>query len=297
MHERQLRRGPPSPRRQHGAGDLLAGVISALVALPFAQPANLTWQQVPWLLALSPGQLAGGLLLYMASLKRIPAGQAALLACLSWSWARSGVAVRRREAGRSHPAGRCHRNRRGGGERVARFAESASMKRFVSIAALLIAAPLAAVAQSVASLADGRTGRIEFTSMTPWDRASSCVCGCAGDLLRHAGPPPPRAARMPAMVIAHGSGGILAGREDAWAARLNGLGIATFVVDSFTPRDHPRRRATRAGSHHGQPRRRLAALKLLATHPRIDTARSASWVFTWRPGCPLLEPGAGCGAV
>ena len=70
----------------------LAGVISALVALPFAEPTNVTWQQVPWLLALSPGQLAGGLLLYMASLKRIPAGQAALLGLLElvlgpvWVW-------------------------------------------------------------------------------------------------------------------------------------------------------------------------------------------------------------------
>jgi drug/metabolite transporter (DMT)-like permease len=70
----------------------LAGVISAVVALPFAEPANVTWQQVPWLLALSPGQLAGGLLLYMASLKRIPAGQAALLGLLElvlgpvWVW-------------------------------------------------------------------------------------------------------------------------------------------------------------------------------------------------------------------
>ena len=47
---------------------------------------------MPWLLALSPGQLAGGLLLYMASLKRIPAGQAALLGLLElvlgpvWVW-------------------------------------------------------------------------------------------------------------------------------------------------------------------------------------------------------------------
>ena len=70
----------------------LAGVISGLVALPFAEPTNVTWAQVPWLLALSPGQLAGGLLLYMASLKRIPAGQAALLGLLElvlgpiWVW-------------------------------------------------------------------------------------------------------------------------------------------------------------------------------------------------------------------
>lgn len=70
----------------------LAGVISGLVALPFAEPGNVTWSQVPWLLALSPGQLAGGLLLYMASLKRIPAGRAALLGLLElvlgplWVW-------------------------------------------------------------------------------------------------------------------------------------------------------------------------------------------------------------------
>lgn len=70
----------------------LAGVISGLVALPFAHPENVTWSQLPWLFALSPGQLAGGLLLYMASLKRIPAGQAALLGLLElvlgpiWVW-------------------------------------------------------------------------------------------------------------------------------------------------------------------------------------------------------------------
>ncbi len=70
----------------------LAGVISVLVALPFAEPANVTWSQVPWLLALSPGQLVGGLLLYMASLKRIPAARAALLGLLElvlgpiWVW-------------------------------------------------------------------------------------------------------------------------------------------------------------------------------------------------------------------
>ena len=70
----------------------LAGLLSGLVALPFAHPENVTWPMVPWLLALSPGQLAGGLLLYMASLKRIPAGQAALLGLLElvlgplWVW-------------------------------------------------------------------------------------------------------------------------------------------------------------------------------------------------------------------
>ena len=70
----------------------LAGLISGLVALPFAHPWDVTWSQLPWLFALSPGQLAIGLLLYMASLKRIPAAQASLLGLLElvlgpiWVW-------------------------------------------------------------------------------------------------------------------------------------------------------------------------------------------------------------------
>ncbi len=75
---------------------VLAGVISAAVALPFAHPSTISAKQVPWLLALGPGQLAGGLLLYVASLRRIPAGRAALLGLLElvlgpiWVWAIDG---------------------------------------------------------------------------------------------------------------------------------------------------------------------------------------------------------------
>jgi len=75
---------------------LLAGVISALAALPFARLGDVDARQMAWLLALGPGQLAGGLLLYMASLKRIPAGRAALLGLLElvlgpiWVWAVDG---------------------------------------------------------------------------------------------------------------------------------------------------------------------------------------------------------------
>jgi drug/metabolite transporter (DMT)-like permease len=71
---------------------LLAGVISALISAPFASPSTAGAAEFPWLLALGPGQLAGGLLLYMAALKRIPAGRAALLGLLElvlgpiWVW-------------------------------------------------------------------------------------------------------------------------------------------------------------------------------------------------------------------
>jgi drug/metabolite transporter (DMT)-like permease len=71
----------------------LAGILSSFVALPFADPFSVTGPQLLWLLALGPGQLAGGLLLYVASLRRLPAGQAALLGLLElvvgpiWVWA------------------------------------------------------------------------------------------------------------------------------------------------------------------------------------------------------------------
>ncbi len=70
----------------------LAGILAALASLPFAHPSRITFNDLPWLLALGPGQLAFGLLLYMAALKRIPAGRAALLGLLEivlgpiWVW-------------------------------------------------------------------------------------------------------------------------------------------------------------------------------------------------------------------
>lgn len=153
------------------------------------------------------------------------------------------------------------------------------MKRAASAAAavLLLLLPLPAHAEPVASLADGRTGRIEFPSVTPSGPSElvrrthpATEAIVAGSLVL----PQTAEARMPAMVIAHGSGGILRGREDAWAARLNALGIATFVVDSFTPRGlqstsrDQSRLSTMANLADA-----LAALRLLATHPYIDPAR------------------------
>jgi dienelactone hydrolase len=141
--------------------------------------------------------------------------------------------------------------------------------------ALALLAIADARAEPIASLADGRSGRLEYESITPTGffglirRAASPKTVVTGVLTL-----PPGTDKVPAMVIAHGSGGILAGREDAWAARLNGLGIATFVVDSFAPRGlsstarDQSRLSTMANLADA-----LAALKLLATHPRIDPAR------------------------
>jgi dienelactone hydrolase len=150
--------------------------------------------------------------------------------------------------------------------------------RHAALAAAFIfaqAAPL--LAQPVSSLVDGRVGRIEFVSATPSGPTELVrrTYGTAGTVIVGTLTlPRGSAAAVPAMVIAHGSGGILPGREDAWAKRLNGLGIAAFVVDSFTPRGlvstarDQSRLSTMANLADA-----LAALSLLTTHPRIDPAR------------------------
>lgn len=149
------------------------------------------------------------------------------------------------------------------------------MRSAASIAAMLLMAASPALGQAMSSLADGRTGRIEFQSATPagpTELVTRTYKGTivAGTLALPQGGGP----GTPAMVIAHGSGGILPGREHAWARRLNELGIATFVVDSFTPRGltstsrDQSRLSTMANLADA-----LAALRLLATHPQLDPER------------------------
>src|SRR5207248_10098663 len=50
-------------------------------------------------------------------------------------------------------------------------------------------------------------------------------------------PPGPHAARsVPAVVLLHGSGGVLASRELTYAPQLARMGVAALVVDSFGAR-------------------------------------------------------------
>ncbi|WP_374442396.1 dienelactone hydrolase family protein [Stella sp.] len=148
------------------------------------------------------------------------------------------------------------------------------------VAGALVAAILgmfpAAASPVRTDLGDGATGRIAFLSRTP-SGPSELMAGqgpetaIAGELRlpARAGP-----GRVPLMIVSHGSGGILAGREDAWAERLRGLGVATLVVDSFGPRgirataEDQGRLSTAASVADA-----FAALRIAATHPAIDAAR------------------------
>jgi dienelactone hydrolase len=76
---------------------------------------------------------------------------------------------------------------------------------------------------------------------------------------------------FPAMVIMHSSRGIVATIQ-AWARMFNDIGVATFVVDSFTPRGLTEQSAGQLSFPAGAVDA-LSALKTLTQDPRIDHKR------------------------
>lgn len=173
-------------------------------------------------------------------------------------------------------------NRSNGELPMAMTAPKAALRYVLVGAALILAGVGAARAGSitpdqppVATLADGRTGTVAFTALTPKtaralvQRTVTDTSVIAGVLTVPAGAHGP----VPAMVIAHGSGGVTRGEYD-WANRLNALGIASFVIDNFTGRgisetETDQFRVSPVADIAGA----LAALRLLATHPAIDPKR------------------------
>ena len=143
---------------------------------------------------------------------------------------------------------------------------------------------LASVAVQVAhatpldSLAGGQTGRIEFNSITPtsvWtyvrrNTTDTTPVTVYGDLLL----PKNVSAKVPALVLSHGSSGVSPFAYEVWAARMNAAGVAVFIVDSFKPRGI-------GESVHDQgvlsPAANVAdalnGLRVLATHPAVDASR------------------------
>lgn len=148
------------------------------------------------------------------------------------------------------------------------------MRRFLAVLGL-ICLPWLAAAQAP------RVETHPFESRTPTDQqfltgaADAPRVTISGELRL-----PVATGRLPAVVLLHGSGGVSPNLQ-AWVAELNGMGIATFVVDSFagrgitgTPTDQDRlsRMVMVVDAYR--------ALDLLAAHPRIDPARVAVMGFS-----------------
>lgn len=157
---------------------------------------------------------------------------------------------------------------------------SRSLNRWIAIMLLTLAgcgSVTVAAEEMKTTLAAADYGRIHFNSV----RRDTTI----GQLYKHTAaldesiwgelrfPATMTADKVPVMVVMHSSAGITRSVHE-WADFLNQMGIATFMVDSFTPRGIQRTVedqfqltvATTASDG-------LLALKLLATHPRIDASR------------------------
>jgi dienelactone hydrolase len=99
--------------------------------------------------------------------------------------------------------------------------------------------------------------------------------------------PKPGSERLPAVVLIHGSGGI--GRNSAdWVGVLNGIGISTFLVDSFTARGLVSVTTNQAVlGRLVQTYDAYRALELLAKHSRVDPAKIGAMGFS-RGGQAIL---------
>lgn len=157
------------------------------------------------------------------------------------------------------------------------------MNRLITIALLLFSK--VAIAAPLSDLSAGQTGRIEFQSMTPqsiWTYARKNMTDTKsvvvwGDLIM----PKTPSGKVPAVIYSHGSTGVSAAAFDVWAKELNNAGVALFVVDSYKPRGISETQTNQDQlSPGGQIADALNALKLLATHPKIDATRIFNMGFS-----------------
>jgi len=154
----------------------------------------------------------------------------------------------------------------------------ATMKLLIATAAFCLCsvAEFALADTPVTSLADGRTGRITFSVAAGSSTLGSLVNRTyvvsdtiSGDLLMPEGV----TGAVPAMVISHGSGG-LAVLSYAWAEMFARMGVAAFVIDHFNGRGFSSTYSDQSLINSNViAADGLMALRLLATHPRIDASR------------------------
>ncbi|MDB5815743.1 MAG: hypothetical protein JWN23_2860 [Rhodocyclales bacterium] len=88
-------------------------------------------------------------------------------------------------------------------------------------------------------------------------------------------------AKVPAVLLMHGSGGIYDAMLDYWPKLLNAQGIAVFSLDRFGPRGVKSTAEDQSQvPFAADVADEFAALRLLASHPRIDAKRIAVMGFS-----------------
>ena len=139
-------------------------------------------------------------------------------------------------------------------------------------------------APPMARLAAAQTARIEihsFETVTLTDKqfltgAKDGKPARIGGELRL----PPGTGRVPAVILVHGSAGVGA-NVDRWAQELNGIGVAAFLLDSFTGRGIVQTVSDQSQlGHLAMIVDAYRALELLSKHARIDGSRIAVMGFS-----------------
>lgn len=86
--------------------------------------------------------------------------------------------------------------------------------------------------------------------------------------------------RLPAVILVHGSGGVDT-HEGRWASELNSMGVAAFLLDSFSGRGIDETAVDQSQLSLGAMIvDAYRALALLSSHPRIDPSRIALMGFS-----------------
>jgi dienelactone hydrolase len=156
---------------------------------------------------------------------------------------------------------------------------------------LLCSTGLQADESKLSSELPARIEVIPFESMTLSD--AQFLVGEKGIPISIAGVlqfPRGKAAKVPAVIVLHGSGGMNAGYE-LWSRQLNQIGVATFLVDSFSARGLSNVNASQASlGRLNELMDGYRALDLLSKHPRIDPSRIALLGFS-RGGQSTLYAG------
>nr|WP_326531063.1 dienelactone hydrolase family protein [Rhodoferax sp.] len=148
------------------------------------------------------------------------------------------------------------------------------------LVAALAAVSTQAFAAPLKDLSNGQTGRFEYESITPPNRhlyarqllAGTTVATIPAELLTPKGIA--KDAKVPAVVLSHGSGGVESNLYDVWAKELNAAGYAVLIADSYKPRGvvetNSNQELVPYPAHVADT---MNALRMLVTHPQIDAAR------------------------
>jgi poly(3-hydroxybutyrate) depolymerase len=155
---------------------------------------------------------------------------------------------------------------------------------FTLTLAVACACSIAHAQQVVADFSAGPpSGQYSFPSWTPKTLPELIKGNSSGESVKITGHLflPPGTEKVPAVVLIHGSGGIYNAMLDFWPKRFNTEGIAVLAVDSFGPRGVKSTAEDQSQvPFTADVADAFAALKLLASHPRIDPGRIAVMGFS-----------------